>query len=279
MFGTGILRNGRRTGLMDYATRIRQWLQPEPEEITVFHITHQKAGSQWINRILHALCYDRLILPEVESRATHERPVEGVQILDRPVQPGKIYPTLYLTQEQFATVPLPRHHRSFIIIRDPRDTMVSAYFSYKLSHTLNSDWMHDCRLHLNRVSTEEGLLFILDNWLPSIATFQWSWVASGQTLIKYEHLLKNDEAILEHIFLRQCRLPIERKHFLEVVRANRFEAWTGGRRRGQEDVASHERKGIAGDWRNYFTPRVAAAFRSRYASLLVATGYEQDERW
>jgi hypothetical protein len=279
MFGTGILRNSRKTGLMDHATRFRQWLTPLPEELAIFHITHQKAGSQWINRILHALCYSRLVLPEVESAPTHERPLEGVQFLNRPVRPGSIYPTLYLTREQFSSVRLPRHHRRFIVIRDPRDTLVSAYFSYKVSHTLNSDWMSDCRIELNRMSKEDGLLLILDNWLPTIASFQWSWVASGEELIKYEDLLADDEAILERILLRHCRLPVERDVFLEVVRANRFESWTGGRKRGQEDVASHERKGVAGDWQNHFSPRVAAAFRSRYGSLLVATGYEKDERW
>jgi hypothetical protein len=279
MFGTGILRNSRQTGLMDHVIRARKWLTPLPEELALFHITHQKAGSQWINRILHALAYHRVILPEVESAATHERPIEGIQFLKQKVRPGQIYPTLYLTREQFASVPLPRHHRRFIVIRDPRDVLVSAYFSYKLSHKLNSDWMSDCRAHLNRVSTEAGMLFLLDNWLPTIATFQWSWAASGEELVKYEDLLKDDETILERLLLQHCRLPVERDAFLEVVRANRFESWTGGRKRGQEDVGSHERKGIAGDWANHFSPRVAAAFRSRYGSLLVATGYEKDERW
>jgi hypothetical protein len=279
MFGTGLLRNPRRTGLVDHAVRVRQWLTPLPEEITVFHVTHQKAGSQWINRIFHALCYDRLVLPEVESAPTHERPLEGVQFLRRPVVTGGIYPTLYLTREQFESVALPRHHRKFVVIRDPRDTLVSAYFSYKVSHTLNSDWMSGCREKLKVMSAEDGLILLLDNWLPTVATFQWSWVAAGVELIKYEDLLANDEAILDRVLLRECRLPVEREKFLEVVRASRFESWTGGRKRGQEDVASHERKGIAGDWRNHFTPKVAAAFRSRYASLLVATGYEKDERW
>ena len=279
MFGTGLLRNPRQTGFLDHATRLRKWFKPDADEIAIFHITHQKAGSQWIHRIFHALAYDRVVLPEVESAATHERPIEGVQFLKRPVIAGRIYPTLYLTREQFRTVRLPRHHRRFVVIRDPRDTLVSAYFSYKLSHTLNSTWMHDCRIRLNRVSMEDGLLYLLDDWLPTIATFQWSWAASGEELIKYEDLLQNDEVILERILLQHCRLPVERERFLEVVRANRFESWTGGRKRGQEDVASHERKGVAGDWQNYFTPRVAAAFRSRYGSLLIATGYETDERW
>jgi lipopolysaccharide transport system ATP-binding protein len=63
-----------------------------------------------------------------------------------------------------------------------------------------------------------------------------------------------------------------------VVLANRFEA-RSGRRRGEEDVASHERKGVAGDWKNHFTDKVAKAFKDRFGELLVATGYEKDSRW
>jgi lipopolysaccharide transport system ATP-binding protein len=276
MLNTGILRN---TGLLDLGIRIRKRILPRPEEYAVFHLTHQKAGSQWIHRIFHALDFNRLVLPEVEISSKYEYPIEGVQFLKSPVLEGKIYPTLYLTREQFSTVNLPRYHRRFIVIRDPRDTLVSAYFSYKVSHELNSEWMRNCRVELNRLPLEAGLFFMLDNWLPNIAAFQWSWAASGEELIKYEDLLANDESILTRVLLEHCKLPVDKDQFLEVVRANKFEARTGGRKRGQEDVKSHERKGVAGDWRNHFTDKLAAAFRSRYGSLLVATGYEKNERW
>jgi len=63
------------------------------------------------------------------------------------------------------------------------------------------------------------------------------------------------------------------------VLANRFEAQTGGRPRGVEDVTAHQRKGVAGDWRNHFTDRIKRAFKARYGGLLVATGYEKDLDW
>ncbi|CAB3760055.1 hypothetical protein LMG29542_03739 [Paraburkholderia humisilvae] len=37
---------------------------------------------------------------------------------------------------------------------------------------------------------------------------------------------------------------------------------------------SHERKGIAGDWRNYFTPGVTKNFNAQYGNLLVSAGYD-----
>ena len=249
-----------------------------PVPSTVLHITHQKAGSQWINRIFHLLVYDRMVHPENEVVPTHDLPVEATQFLRRPVEAGKVYPTLYLTREQFATARVPAGAERFVVIRDPRDTLVSAYFSCKKTHAVQSDWLQNCRAELNRLSPEAGLMFMLDHWLPTVATFQWSWVAAGDRLIKYEDLLTNDEVLLERVLLDQCKLGVDRERFREVVRATRFEAWSG-RSRGNEDKNSHERKGIAGDWKNYFTERVSRAFRSRYGSLLVATGYERDERW
>ncbi|HVS27088.1 MAG TPA: hypothetical protein VHE58_07310 [Burkholderiales bacterium] len=44
-------------------------------------------------------------------------------------------------------------------------------------------------------------------------------------------------------------------------------------------MQAHERKGVAGDWQNYFSKRVKEAFKNRYGGLLVATGYERDLDW
>jgi lipopolysaccharide transport system ATP-binding protein len=240
-----------------------------PELPTVFHVTHHKAGSQWINRILHALAYDRIVMPNRVN----------AQFLDDPIRPGKIYPTVYVTREQFESVTVPPGSRRFVVIRDLRDTLVSVYFSVKVSHKIESVWMREYRARLHSTSVGDGLMLLLDTWLPTIATIQWSWVASGEELIKYEELLERDEEILARVLLRHCRLPVAPDRFREVVLANRFETWTSGRRRGTEDLNSHERKGVAGDWKNHFTDEVAKAFKDRYGSLLVAAGYETGFGW
>ena len=72
---------------------------------------------------------------------------------------------------------------------------------------------------------------------------------------------------------------MSRERLREVILANRFEARTGGRQRGEENIHSHERKGIAGDWRNYFSPELTRAFKARYGDLLIATGYEKGADW
>jgi hypothetical protein len=235
---------------------------------TIFHITHHKAGSQWIHRILQALVFDRLVLPEVFNNQFLKRPVEG----------GRIYPTLYVTREQFESVPLPRPWRRFVVIRDLRDTLISLYFSLKNSHKELTELIRTRRLALNGMNQEEGLLYLIDCGLTPMAQVQWSWVLAGEELIKYEDLLQNDEAILSRVLLDHCRLPVDPVRFREVVCANRFES-QAGRKPGTEDTQSHERKGIAGDWRNYFTDKVRAEFKRCYGSILVATGYENGFDW
>jgi hypothetical protein len=248
-------------------TRFMAWGRSTPAP-TIFHITHHKAGSQWLNRIFQTLAFDRLVLPEVQNH----------QFLHRPIAAGRIYPTLYITHEQFESVALPRCWRRFVVIRDLRDTLISLYFSMKHSHRLLTDLMRTRRAVLNELSQEDGLLYLIDCGLTPMAQVQWSWRSARESIIRYEELLQRDEQILSRVLLDHCRLDITPKRLREVVRSHRFEAQSG-RKPGTEDAQAHERKGIAGDWRNHFTDRVRAEFKRCYGSLLIATGYEKDFNW
>ncbi|MCE9567925.1 MAG: hypothetical protein K8U57_38485 [Planctomycetes bacterium] len=254
-------------GSMLSLDRLLKWATTKNHP-TIFHITHHKAGSQWINRLLHALVPDRVVDPEVFNK----------HYLNKPIIPGKVYPTLYLTREQFESVERPENSRHFVMIRDLRDTLVSLYFSRRNSHEIMHQGMRDQRRILSDVSPEEGLLYLAESELGRVAQVQWSWLAAGDDLIKYEDMLEHDEEILADVLLRRCRIGVDPWHFRETVLAHRFETFAG-RQRGVEDVNAHERKGIAGDWRNHFTGRVIDDFKKRYGSLLIATGYEKNFGW
>ena len=218
---------------------------------TVFHITHHKAGSQWINRILHSLAFDRIVPSEVDV----------AHFLAKPIQVGMIYPTLYVTHQQFESVSVPRDSRRFVVIRDLRDTLVSAYFSFRNSHPYTNEYYQNLRETLTELDQEDGMIYLAETWLTKPAQVQWSWVAAGEPIIRYEELLSRDEEILERVLVSRCGLPIRRQKLREVILANRFEA-RAGRKRGSEDVNSHERKGVSGDWRNHFTDRIAKPSRT-----------------
>jgi lipopolysaccharide transport system ATP-binding protein len=232
------------------------------------HVTHWKAGSQWIFKILRQCAPDRIVEPT---------PTQS-QFLNAPLQRGRIYPTVYVPKPAFDRTRCPPGTRHFVVIRDLRDTLTSAYFSFKVSHPLITPELTDTRARLERLSKEEGLLYLMETWLPSCAEIQLTWKEAGEPLIRYEDLLDHDVEILEEALLGEPSLRIDRARLREAIVESRFEALTG-RARGTEELTAHERVGAAGDWRRHFTERVTDGFKRRYGGLLVATGYERDLAW
>jgi sulfotransferase family protein len=233
----------------------------------ILHVTHWKAGSQWIYKILNRCCRERVIAPR--ERFTH--------LLEVPPRPGLIYPTVYATRQELDRLTFNCPVRRFVVIRDPRDTIISLYFSAKVSHPPMKG-INERRPTLVRMEEEDGLCYLISE-TPSIGRMIRSWLGTDDPLIRYEDLLTQDEVLLTRVLLEHCQMRVSRDRLLEAIRANRFEQLTKGRQRGEEDVNAHERKGIAGDWRNHFTPRVKEAFKRQYGDLVVASGYERDDNW
>jgi lipopolysaccharide transport system ATP-binding protein len=256
-------RSSRRT-----LGRAWWWVTRPVPQGPIFHVTHHKAGSQWIRHVLDKLLSPWLVAPEADNS----------QFLSRPIAKRGVYPTLYITREQFDSVALPDGWKRFIVIRDLRDTLISLYFSLKVSHRVMNPNMRECRDRLQSIPQEHALRSLIRNTGDRIADLQRSWIGGEDVVFKYEDFLIRDGELFERILLEHCGLPIPRHQIQEAVAANRFEA-RAGRKPGEEDQSAHERKGIAGDWRNYFTDSLAKEFKDRFGEHLVATGYEKDDRW
>jgi lipopolysaccharide transport system ATP-binding protein len=232
-------------------------------------VTHWKAGSQWIHRILLRAAWRLVVRPAGDGR----------QFLREPVLPGMVYPTLYVTREQFERVSLPARWHRFVVIRDLRDTLVSAYYSLAFSHRADAPGVTTARQALATLSREEGLHYLLEHWLPACARIQASWLHAGEPVIRFEDLLQDDVGILERVLVRECELPVRARQVRRAILDNRFERRTGGRRRGVEDVRAHERKAVPGEWREHFTPALREQFKRHYGALLLRSGYETDPDW
>lgn len=235
----------------------------------LIHVTHWKAGSQWVRKILNDCLPQRIITPELGSRH-----FIGAQILE-----GNVYPTAYVTRQEFYDARLPAHWVRFVVIRDLRDTLVSAYFSLRYSHSTIASSIIEMRNVLSEMDIDDGMIYLMDQWLPASARIQSSWVETDENLIHFEDLISGkDLEVFEEILITKAGFPITREHLRDVLLGNRFEN-LAGRKPGQENVKEHMRKGIAGDWQNYFSPRVKDEFLKRYGDLLIATNYEKDLAW
>jgi hypothetical protein len=235
---------------------------------TIFHVTQYKAGSQWIYNILLQSVPERLVHPKVKC----------AQFIWDDIIPGKIYPTVYLPRTLLYKKALPGRSRHFVVLRDLRDILVSAFFSMTVSHPEVGN-VRSVRRKLSRMSREDGLLWTLYTWLPWNAVIFESWVKSREPWIKYEDLLVNDVDLLEEALIDRCELDVNRGVLRQAIINCRFVNLSGGRSTGTEDVDMHYRKGIAGDWQNHFTAKIKKVFKREYGRLLIEAGYETDMNW
>jgi hypothetical protein len=207
--------------------------------------------------------------------------------------------------------------REFHVIRDPRDVLVSAYFSHKTSHP-TAIWpaLEAQRRCLTSLSVEDGLLATLDFIGPVFEDMMsWADAPSDVLEVRFDELVTNPldsfVRVFAHLGLLRDDVASVRRLVPETLTAAatmmahrigagrfvmhlgklsvpllaycvdcyRFSRLAKGRLPGSEDLSSHFRKGVTGDWVNHFTPRVAKEFHTRWQRLLKGLGYEPDAGW
>lgn len=202
---------------------------------------------------------------------------------------------------------LPKSFKGFHLRRDPRDIIVSAYFSHKYSHsTKNAPKLQEHRKRLSSCNKEEGIKLEIaysELYLPNPLNWDYSdpriLDLSFDELIAdtSEHLMK----ALHHIGLigseknplysftalknrlhakypvlkpfRSSMIQIPESRAKEIIEAFDFKNSSDGRKKGEEDITSHYRKGVAGDWKNHFTREHEQMFYDKYPDILQLLSY------
>jgi hypothetical protein len=221
----------------------------------------------------------RAILEDLYGPATMASEYFEAQVWSRPILTGKVYLCAYLCKQEFDVLMLPSEARRVVVIRDLRDTLVSAYFSIRYSHLIEDPQMEKWRIVLSRLNEEDGMRYLLEVWLPPCAYIQDSWLKSGERVFRLEDCMADASGTLGKMLESGWALQVERHRLEDVASRYSFEKFSGGRERGKEDVKSHYRKGVHGDWRNHFTPAITRRFKALYGEVLIMGGYENDVNW
>lgn len=95
--------------------------------------------------------------------------------------------------------------------------------------------------------------------------------------LRYESLLVNPWKMAEAFALLGVSTDEDTVH--ACIDGNAFHKKSGGRKPGQADPNAFVRKGVAGDWKNYFTEDDKRQFKSQAGQLLMELGYAEDEEW
>ena len=201
-------------------------------------------------------------------------------------------------------------------IRDPRDVLVSGYFSHLKTHRIFDDEMADERKMLNSLSQDEGLIAAMDGitgkTLIEMGEWQYGqfeeiielrleelsldWVKGLQSIVEHADWLGEESTQGDSLYglgvlklntashrfigkrvLKRSRLRYQ--EFLRLADGVSFKKLSGGRKPGQTDTSSHYRSGKHGDWESYFTPAVEKAFKERFQDLVPKLGYDDSDDW
>lgn len=116
---------------------------------------------------LHGMC-----APDVDERIIQPR-IGETQVRHYAIPRGRIYPTVCISKEELDRL-APSDSKRVVVIRDLRDALVSAYFSFKHSHPVLEDGMAALRQRLGELNQEASILHLLDDFLPECAKIQLS---------------------------------------------------------------------------------------------------------
>ena len=247
-------------------------IQHTSQYSAIYHCCVQKTGSRWIKNLLS----DRRTYKY--SGLRHVELPRGA-VTEQLAPPRAIVGPLYVPFDQFLAVPKPNPHRSFFVMRDPRDIVVSWYFSILYSHDPKPGILRH-RLELERRSKSEGIIYAIEEQQRTSFAAIRSWReaatvnASAPPLVRFEDLIGPQQ--FEHMgsLFDACDIRMPDGKLRELLDHYSFERMSN-RSPGEEDVHSKYRKGVAGDWRNHFDADVAAAFEDRVGNLPALLGYAE----
>jgi len=183
------------------------------------------------------------------------------------------------------------YRNAVYVLRDGRDVMVSAYFHMLFPNERNHPRLVERTRAEIGVSNYDDVRANLPTFIRymfevhdrrmfrfSWAEFVRTWGRSNKIRVRYEDMLSDCAGTLAATVSALTGTEPDSRRIDAIADKYSFESQSK-RRRGEESTKSFLRKGVAGDWREKFSPEARAAFHELAGPELVEAGYEPDDRW
>lgn len=184
----------------------------------------------------------------------------------------------------------PQYKNVFVIYRDGRDVMVSAYHQFLHENEWNDPRsIRAARQAIGYTDQDEPynkfsdfVEWMFNGYSQRRMRFTWSefvrsWIDIDVPKVRYEDMLMQPRAELVRL-CGELGVEVSEIRLADIIEENSFKVQSK-QAPLQEGVKSFARKGIAGDWRNVFDRESAEIFERHAGSELIKLGYEADSDW
>jgi hypothetical protein len=176
-------------------------------------------------------------------------------------------------------MPKPESYRAFFVARDPRDVVISHYFSSKFSHSENTGVLEE-RARVADLPEKEGIIVHM-RYMGERGIFDAlrSWVISSDNdsrirVYRFEDLTGADQVRWVSDLMEHCDIRIPAENLKAILTRLSFENLSGGRKQGEENPHHKYRSGKHGSWRKYFDADVNREFAEVAGDLPRVLGYD-----
>jgi hypothetical protein len=247
---------------------------------SVLVVEYPKSGGTWLGQLIaHSL-----EIPFPRNRF--------------PIMSRSLYHSHYLPKYR-----IQKNKPIFFLVRDGRDVMVSLYHHQLLWNEKNKLSPKDVHYHRKNVPFSDFdnvkknmsafIKYSFENqpskwqqftYMGTWFEFNQAWLKEQKTngnvhLVHYEDLLADTRSTVSKLLQKTYPdITIDAEKINNVVNQFSFEN-QASRLKGDEDAHSFLRKGISGDWKNYFGPEECTLFKKYTQNMLVDLGYEADLNW
>lgn len=264
---------------VDYKKIFEQELAvPSGTFMDCYAFSIHKAGSTLMHKMIADVCRAAKIpgisIPDTLFRqGIFEKDwAEDPRILEL-ISPGRIfYGFRHLPPVLLADSLQLKFKKSVLLIRDPRDALVSQYFSYggkHVSHRLpdkNKEAFLEKAQSTADLSIDEYVLKLSRNHLKKLLAYRNNLYFDNVLLCKYEDIYFDKRTFLGNIF-RHFGIRVNQRILDAVAEKNDV-------RPEEEDPTKHIRKGTPGDHANKLKPETIQELNNLFGKVCKWYGYD-----
>lgn len=244
----------------------------------IYHCSIQKTGSHTIK----ALFKHPIIINKTKLFSYPGHRYEWTQFHTR-FPKMTFVPALFISKQHYDEITKPKKYKTFVIVRDPRDVVVSWYYSMLYTHRMAGK-VPQHRAVLKNLDKEQGINYAIDE-LQLKFVFLKSWFVGSKyekpdyRIFYFETMKNNFDSFLKDL-IEYCEIDLESDELEKVskdVRLDKMREADEERplwlKRTMNNEHSHYRKHQTG-WDSEFTEENYTYFKKVNGDILEILGYE-----